>query len=54
VFWGGEGGGKSCPFYQQNIGELFFPSVNLSNFTKFVGKKLANFFNKKLGRKKKE
>lgn len=34
-------------------GTFLFPSANLSNFTKFVGKKFANFLNKKLGREKK-
>jgi hypothetical protein len=46
----GGGGGQILSFYQQNIGELFFPSVKLSNFTKFLGKKLGE--NKKERKKK--
>jgi hypothetical protein len=48
------GGGKSCQFIDKILGNFFFPSVSLSIFSKFVGKKFANFLNKSLESRKKE
>jgi hypothetical protein len=50
VFWAGT---NLVDLSTKYWGTFLFPSVNLSNFTKFVGKKFANFLNKKLGREKK-